>query len=47
MSRIHHPRNRMTTDHPDWRNKLYSGDNLALLREHIPEESVELVYLDV
>jgi site-specific DNA-methyltransferase (adenine-specific) len=29
-----------------WKNKLYFGDNLAVMREHIPEESVDLVYLD-
>lgn len=28
------------------RNTLYYGDNLAILREHIPSESVDLVYLD-
>lgn len=27
-------------------NRLYYGDNLSLLREHIAEESVDLVYLD-
>ncbi len=27
-------------------NKLYYGDNLAVLREHIADESVDLVYLD-
>jgi DNA modification methylase len=27
-------------------NVLYYGDNLAVLREHIPDESVDLVYLD-
>ena len=35
----------MTTD--DARaNTLYYGDNLAVLREHVPDESVDLVYLD-
>ena len=34
----------MTT--PDWRNKLYFGDNLPIMREHIPDESVDLIYLD-
>ena len=35
----------MTTD--DARaNALYYGDNLAVLREHVPDESVDLVYLD-
>lgn len=27
-------------------NQLFYGDNLAALREHIPDESVDLVYLD-
>ncbi len=27
-------------------NKLYYGDNLGVLREHVPSESVDLVYLD-
>src|SRR5712691_4047021 len=27
-------------------NSLYYGDNLAILREHITDESVDLVYLD-
>ena len=27
-------------------NALYYGDNLAMLREYIPDESVDLVYLD-
>ena len=29
-----------------WKNKLYFGDNLVILREHVPDESVDLVYLD-
>lgn len=28
------------------KNKLYYGDNLAVLREHIAENSVDLIYLD-
>ena len=28
------------------KNQLYFGDNLAVLREHIREESVDLIYLD-
>jgi DNA modification methylase len=28
------------------RNTLYYGDNLQVIREHIPGESVDLVYLD-
>ena len=35
----------MTTP-PDWKNKLYFGDNLPIMREHIPDESVDLIYLD-
>ncbi len=27
-------------------NKLYFGDNLPIMREHIPDESVDLIYLD-
>jgi site-specific DNA-methyltransferase (adenine-specific) len=27
-------------------NKLYFGDNLIVLRDHIPDESVDLIYLD-
>jgi DNA modification methylase len=30
----------------DWKNKLYFGDNLQILREHIRDESVDLIYLD-
>ena len=35
----------MTTKQ-DLTNTLYYGDNLAVLREHMPDESVDLVYLD-
>jgi hypothetical protein len=28
-----------------WKNKLYFGDNLPILREYIADESVDLVYL--
>lgn len=31
---------------PITENTLYYGDNLIILREHIPTESVDLVYLD-
>jgi len=31
---------------PDWKNTLYYGDNLEILREYIPRESVDLIYLD-
>ena len=27
-------------------NHLYYGDNLDILRDHIPDECVDLVYLD-
>lgn len=27
-------------------NQLYYGDNLQVLREHIADESVDLIYLD-
>ncbi len=30
----------------DWKNKLYFGDNLKILREHVPDASVDLIYLD-
>ena len=29
-----------------WTNQLYFGDNLSVLREHIPDESIDLIYLD-
>jgi site-specific DNA-methyltransferase (adenine-specific) len=30
----------------DGKNKLYFGDNLKILREYVPEASVDLIYLD-
>ena len=30
----------------DWKNKLYFGDNLKILREHVADASVDLIYLD-
>jgi len=30
----------------DWKNKLYFGDNLDIMREYIPDECVDLIYLD-
>ena len=30
----------------DWKNALYFGDNLTILREYIPDESIDLIYLD-
>jgi len=29
-----------------WKNQLYFGDNLKILKSHIPDESVDLIYLD-
>ncbi|MEX2430362.1 MAG: site-specific DNA-methyltransferase, partial [Dehalococcoidia bacterium] len=29
-----------------WKNKLYFGDNLDILRGDVPDESVDLIYLD-
>jgi site-specific DNA-methyltransferase (adenine-specific) len=29
-----------------WQNQLYFGDNLQILREHVPVSSVDLTYLD-
>ena len=31
---------------PTMTNALYYGDNLTVLRDHVPDESVDLVYLD-
>ena len=33
-----------TTD--TWKNKLYFGDNLDIMRKYIEDESVDLIYLD-
>jgi site-specific DNA-methyltransferase (adenine-specific) len=33
-----------TTTHD--KNKLYYGDNLQVLRDYIPDQSVDLIYLD-
>jgi site-specific DNA-methyltransferase (adenine-specific) len=30
----------------NWKNQLYFGDNLEILRHHIPVDSVDLIYLD-
>ena len=35
----------MTTS-SEWKNQLYFGDNLDILREHVAGESVDLIYLD-
>ena len=34
----------MTT--PDWKNQLYFGDNLDILRNQVADASVDLIYLD-
>jgi site-specific DNA-methyltransferase (adenine-specific) len=34
-------------DASNWKNKLYFGDNLQVLRENVPTESVDLIYLDL
>jgi hypothetical protein len=31
---------------PITQNTLFYGDKLIILREHIPDESVDLIYLD-
>jgi len=31
----------------DGKNKLYFGDNLKILREYVPDASVDLIYLDL
>ncbi len=36
----------MTRSAPSYMNRLYYGDNLAVLRLHIPDSTVDLVYLD-
>jgi hypothetical protein len=30
----------------DWKNKLYFGDNLDILRREVPDASVDLIYLN-
>lgn len=30
----------------EWKNSLFFGDNLDILRESIPDESIDLIYLD-
>jgi hypothetical protein len=30
----------------DTKNKLYYGDNLEVLRDYIPDQSADLIYLD-
>src|SRR5215207_4972420 len=43
LARISHT---PTDEGMDWKNQLYYGDNLRVLREEIADESVDLVYLD-
>jgi hypothetical protein len=33
------------TPKPITRNSLFYGNNLQILREHVPDESVDLIYL--
>ena len=37
----------MTEKPNGWKNKLYFGDNLQILRDHVSDESVDLIYLDL
>ncbi len=30
----------------EWKNRLYFGDNLDILRQDVPSETVDLVYID-
>jgi len=30
----------------NWKNRLYFGDNLDILRRQVPDSSVDLIYLD-
>jgi site-specific DNA-methyltransferase (adenine-specific) len=30
----------------DWKNRLYFGDNLDILRRELPDSTVDLIYLD-
>jgi len=30
----------------EWQNKLYSGDNLEILRDHVDDENADLICLD-
>ena len=36
----------MTTSETTPPNRLYFGDNLDILRQHVADESVDLIYLD-
>ena len=39
-------RTKPATTSTDWKNRLYFGDNLDILRNHVPDASVDLIYLD-
>jgi len=39
-------KNMENTQDKSWENKLYYGDNLEILRDKIPDNSVDLIYLD-
>jgi site-specific DNA-methyltransferase (adenine-specific) len=36
----------MSAEETSWTNKLYFGDNLDVMRASVPNESVDLIYLD-
>lgn len=36
----------MSKESKGWKNRLYFGDNLPIMREYLPDESIDLVYLD-
>ena len=36
----------MSAEQSEWKNKLFFGDNLEILRTHISDDSVDLIYLD-
>lgn len=44
--RLRYPLNQCGASIPVGVNKLYSGDNLTVLRNQIERESVDLIYLD-
>ena len=39
-------RSKSLSPKPITENALFYGDNLFILREHIPSESIDLIYLD-
>ena len=41
-----HPRTTQPMTTTDWKNQLYFGDNLDILRNHVADASVDLIYLD-